>query len=284
MLVNASKRLAAGGLSLVLFACGGAGPAGSSDFDPDLSTLELPMDAYQSTPRDDVLITQASTLIVADCMGKQGFAWATPPSPPEGVPRAPINDRRYGIRKASDARQFGFAPAPDPVSEKLAAFQAQVGEEMSGAEEQALFGAGDDEGCFAVSDHALNGGESVDSTFSQDLAAEAYATASASGAVSDAADRWAACMSERGYPGLGAVSEFEGDDKWSTTVKPTPEEIQAAVADVACKEASDYVETFYEAELQEQLALIEENSEAFDDYRHKLDRLLERAADIIEKG
>jgi hypothetical protein len=217
-------------------------------------------------------------------MAEKGFDWVSPPTPPENASRRPLNDRRYGVRDPSDARRYGFAPAPDPVSEELAAFQAEQGADMTDAEEQAVFGGDGSEGCFGVSDQALNGGESVDSTVIQDLASEAYAVARSSEDVVAATERWRECMEARGYAAAPTVAEFEGDPSWSERSKPTAEEVQAALADVECKNEAQYVDTFYEAEWREQLSLIEDNSEAFDTYRGKLDRLLERAADIVEKG
>lgn len=258
--------------------------ANATNFKPDLESLILPMDAYHVDARDDHLMAKASNLIIEQCMRDKGFSWQPLPL---GTPsQKPLNDRRYGIRSKTDARQFGFARAPDPYEEAQVAAQAALQTELTDAEKQAYYGGDGDGrgGCVAKSARALNGGEVVDDSLLQSLAGEAYETARSSDEVSTANDRWLECMQPKGYSGSSTVNEFETDARWSESEEATAEETQAAVADAVCKEQADYVAAFYEVEWREQLRLIEDQAEAFDEYKDKLDRLLERAADIIEKG
>jgi hypothetical protein len=90
--------------------------------------------------------------------------------------------------------------------------------------------------------------------------------------------KWSRCMAHRGYrdntPGQAQ------QHNWPTT--PTPIEIATADADVACKVATNLVNTWLTVEAAYQQALITQNLTALSRLQANFGALLRRAEDLLQ--
>jgi hypothetical protein len=93
---------------------------------------------------------------------------------------------------------------------------------------------------------------------------------------------WSACVGGKGYEfnePLNALGKFERD---FLTTKPSAAEIQAAVADVKCKQETNLIATWHRINAEYETKAIEKNQLALTEERRRVDAALKKAVEIIE--
>ncbi|WP_157254950.1 hypothetical protein [Nonomuraea typhae] len=110
---------------------------------------------------------------------------------------------------------------------------------------------------------------------------QAYNLASQSPAVIQAAQKWVSCMAQKGYSYRSPEDAWE-DPRWRTRPNdgPSKEEIATALTDMSCKDSTNYIATWYEAESEQQRALISKHTNDLATFRETLNRRLANAAKI----
>lgn len=94
---------------------------------------------------------------------------------------------------------------------------------------------------------------------------------------------WAACMKKSGYIRRDPVNDDLGFDSRDSNQAPEAE-IQQALADIKCKQETDFVKRANEVHVEYAERAIEENQTALDESKSFYDALLKRANEIIAAG
>ncbi len=282
----------------------GGGPAGSTGR-PQISVppippagsaaaVALPLDSYEevSVQEQDALAA-AGDLLTQRCMTAAGFSYPVAAEPGGGALNVQSIEDGYGITSVAQAETYGYkqpASSGPGVPPGLLALPGFVGQQTKhgAAWTSALLGfipgararAPQHEGCLQASDTDLYG--SLSGNPDPDPV-PAIAIESAQWTQSDprilAVQRaWSACMA---HSGLTYKSPAQAaDHNWPST--PTPAEIAAAVADVRCKTATNFVNTWLTVEAAYQQALISLNLTSLSRLQASFDALLRRAEVLLQ--
>jgi hypothetical protein len=261
---------------------------------PTGADLTLPLDSYLALGEQSRTIEYAEQLLVGDCMEEQGFAYDVPPRPVE-EPFA-LNQRRYGLIDAQQAAEWGYWTEPDsPEVAALVEANSQLRDEPPEAQQIFL-------GCLKGARKEIDA-ERVDiedNDFVYDLANQSWQTSMADSRAQRAFDEWSDCMADQGYAHAGTPREFSADwisrhqsaddaqqDEGSAEgVAEDPsvvseDERAAASADVQCKQDVNLAGIWLAAETAYQQRLVDQNSERLSDIKHRLEKAVEQAADVV---
>lgn len=259
----------------------------------------FPLDAYQVDSDQQVVIDRALYVVAEECMQRKGLHW---PSPLEelGESRSP-NERRYGVIDMPLARKYGYKlPLPPGVTKAQAVEYmrkesarnllmtdevtvAYTGEEISSEKPEA-----GSVGCRGEARTKL-GLPEINSPQGDPVAGaalKAWEETRRDRRSVDADALWSKCMKRSGYsysdPHVAA-----GDKKWAPVAgggdfpSPSEGEVEAALADVSCKQETNYVEKMQRVETSYQDLLISETLDTFSDYRAGWQQSLEKAEKVL---
>lgn len=298
-------------LALGLGACGSAGPTSAPSAttassassassgpavqgaaqpiaDPGLTQgMVLPLEAYMESYPQQSAIARAQVKLVEACMAKYGFTYAPPaPTPPLSNDDANMN-RRYGVADADQAAQYGYhlpnyaaAPVtPSPVSsaEQLVLI-GHAGNGTSSSAPASYHGlAVPANGCIGSSTAKL--GAPLDTSLPDRLDSESLSQSQAEPVVQQALHAWSACMKSKGYT---VDTPFNAPSLTASSNGPSPtsQEIAVAVADVACKQQTGLVKTWFTAETAVQNQQIEHHQLALTQLRQQIDAAVKAAAAV----
>lgn len=272
----------------------------------DTSGISLPIDAYMfSIPQAEEL-NRAQAMLADTCMKKYGFDYEVPTGTkaPPGDPYA--NGRRYGVVKPELARKYGYhmPPNPDAPARNAAGGGLKSGPRANHNSDERLamvgpprddpdqdfqnpelrkIGVIPDGGCIGQAGRRLaQGKEYGRSRTAAEIRAKSYAESQNAPAVLKVFKEWSACMAGKGYTFNSPV-----DPPRSPVIKGDTagaEEIQMAVADVACKESADVVKVWRDTEAAMQNEDIAAKQEQLNDARAARDQQLKAAAKIVAGG
>ncbi|MFC1415366.1 hypothetical protein [Streptacidiphilus cavernicola] len=244
--------------------------------------MVLPMEAYEESYPDSVVIQKALNKLTVACLSGYGFTYA-PPEPGTAPPPDydPSNmERRYGISDPAKAAVYGYhlahgtpaspTMAPMSVDEQTALygqpFHSATGTPAPAPTEVAgkAVPAG---GCMQSAYDRLGG--FVDTSVPDKLDAQSIETSQADPRVQAALARWSACMARSGYH--FSVPD-DAPNAGGTMAAPTAgaKEIKIAVADVHCKAQSALVSTWYQVEKAVQQHQVDQNLAALDKVKRQL--------------
>jgi hypothetical protein len=250
----------------------------------------LPVNTYLPTVRDQTRTALARAVLVDRCMRKSGFSF---PRPADSVLQAGVKDngvygnkRRYGVADTATARQYGYhlpSAVDDAANEntKAAAERADRMRARRGdpSYTAALNGVGEEGspgGCVAEAGAELAGEHDAPhgsrAGVAADIRAESHKRTMNSPRVTAVFERWSQCMRDEGYAATAPVGEslpFDID-----VLPVSREEIDMALADVACKKQTRLISIWSAEERRYQEAQIKKHAKelrkaADDNERHR---------------
>jgi hypothetical protein len=247
-----------------------------SAFHPNETRFTKPLDDYLVTSRDDY--DYATHLVVAKCMAQRG----------------------YHINVANPANFQGAAIA---ISVALSVPRAErygyhIGPIRGGVEDTLLNNLSPAENTAATT--CANSAQKqigLDLTLENDVNALAFTAddgAQADPKVKAAAQRWRACMLPLGISDLPAeptLGEMPTDSQhqkfWKATheyVPTVPEEVREAVFDAKCRVSSGWDQTYYQATIDYQFALMDKHADLMAKALDQKRRVDTRVADLLRSN
>jgi hypothetical protein len=226
--------------------------------------IVLPFDAYRHTATEVNVIERATALLARDCLGRFGHDW-TPPTTDAVDTSRPAAGGRYGIVDAAEVARLGYhAPVPpdrpaqpQPSLDVLMVYTGKGASNVGGRPVP-------EGGCVGEARRRLEEGvpTAMPGAAFAELDRELYLTAQADERVQRLMAGWRGCMAESGrqYADVWAAND---DVRWSSP-EPTPEEIAAAKADLACRTRTGLAGTWLAVETAYQQRAIKERSPEFD--------------------
>ncbi|HYQ68756.1 hypothetical protein [Actinophytocola sp.] len=218
--------------------------------------LALPVQAYRLTAEQRAVVDRAHAQLVGECMRRAGFTTAPAHARPSFDPMS----RRYGVTDPATAKRLGYHLEPD----QLVVNHADKGPRPSPAEMRALTGNTDgrqlppgragDTGCLGSASDAL-GIDGTEETLADQIDFDGFARSKSDPRVIEVFARWSRCMTERGYAYTTPLAVAADFDITATVISPA--EIETALADVACKAATDVVGVWYSVECDYENSMIE---------------------------
>jgi len=189
----------------------------------------LPIGQYRYTLAETHLVTDATNLLIHQCMQRLGYSWSVPrvAQPTDDAIQRTIDSRRYGLTSLTAARMVGYhwpysasAPSAEP--------------KLDAAGQTALLGPSADRtkpgGCAGAALRTLGDNSGPDPA--GQLAAQAFAQAQQDPGVQAAFRGWSRCIAAAGYA-YRTPLESIADKRWATPVA-TALEKRVAAADVRC--------------------------------------------------
>ncbi len=194
--------------------------------------------------------------------------------------------RVFGITDLENAKKNGFGLSEPPVSRegrpKMTPAVAQV---LFGAEKNTINGKEIPQGgCLGESRTKLYGSPSEESKFvlADRLAIVASQDAAADSRVAQYMSDWSSCVKKQGF-------DFDSIDKLMSSFQRDPQsppsagEIEAAVADIECKEKTDLIAKWRLVGIEKEQTALEKNQLALTEERKALDESLAKAAEVLGK-
>jgi hypothetical protein len=266
--------------------------------------LVLPLDAYQTSNSQELMLSRAYSDLTTACMRRFGFATFTLGRSGSGARsgRPEQMTRRYGpVSDAQDAAAYGYHLTPDQnLAPPAKASATSTAPAMTSSETLVLTGSAGGPGpqpnttpsagatyggqaipaggCYGETGRKLAINTSIDLNLPQLLAVSAYDQSRADSRVKDVVAKWSACMSEKGYKitdPVDAAASFSLDGATSA------QEIQQAVTDVTCKQQVSLVAVWFSVESAYAQKLIEQNQQKLTAIRKQLDEQLRNAAHLL---
>lgn len=268
------SALAGGAFALAaVSACSGGSGASTSSSPPALgavpsnasaASLALPVERYLFTPSQVALLEYAAYESSRTCMQRYGLSAPDVPRP-TGVYAGGLVALRYGPADGQSAARYGYhrtaaALVPQGSGPKVtslssfspAAFLVFTGTAPTGSNANTIaaqhnLGTIPAGGCRAVGDQAI----AASAVLAQSPAAEqvknqGFADSQADPRVTAVVHAWSRCMKTAGYDYASPIDAY-GDPRWSTS-SVSRVEIDAAVADVACKQKTNLVGVWFAVE------------------------------------
>ncbi|WP_285587644.1 hypothetical protein [Herbidospora sp. NBRC 101105] len=247
---------------LFLSACTTAEP--EPPLDPALRLdgrpLVLPLDAYQVSPEDQLVVARARTELFRGCMARSGFTVPVR----DAAPAVPLNHERYLLEDENAAQTRGYHPS-----------EAQ--QAISGPPTRHP-GAGDCEE-EAVTGLAPTKDAAAAMRLVDDLKSRSWEQSVRDSRVAAVFAAWSSCMAGFGhhYPNPRAAN----NDTAFQTEEPTPREITTAVSDVRCKRQTKVVDTWALVEAAYQKRAIFENRAELEEGRSAIASLVSAARTVV---
>ena len=280
-------------------------PSTDSDVVAALPDLDLPLDWVNvEYSRVSFELGRAETVLIASCLQSRGFDVSM-----DGLfqvtPGRYTLDRRYSTYtaataltrgyqpEANDSRDVRQLPVPDESAQRAAFLLALTGSEdglprdfvsmvdpTTGA---ALGSVATPGGCQKGAVEQIYGSVEQFAAFRQDdyfiqtLTSEAQAMAATDPELDKQRRDWVACMSAVGYQ-YDAPSERQFAE-WPEP-RPTADEIDTAVADMTCREQTNFLAVIASAERSAQSKLIDSHSALLEEILLRRDAALAKAKTI----
>ena len=223
--------------------------------------LQQPLDAYLPSLREVGRYGMANRELIQRCMVGFGINVQLP-KPPTGIGPRTWTERRYGLTDAAAAKVLGYGlgsrdPSAHPrgreprLAPKVLAVLTGTGPALppgvpaggcSGQAQRTLAGDAD-----------TSSSRVVDPYLAQQLSQESFARSRRDPRVVDAFSRWSLCMLAKGHHYKDPLAPFSDP---ALQHGPTPEAVQTAIDDVACKKTTNLVGTWFAVESAYQTELI----------------------------
>jgi hypothetical protein len=245
----------------------------------DTAHLALPVERYVPTPDQVRLVDQARLRLIDRCMTRFGMRYQVALPRTAGAHNQLY--RRYGITDARAAAVDGYGVAADDPGRQPRPPKPKLGPEG----ETALFGKGRSTvrgitvpagGCVGEANGILaaSGPPVANPTLGQNLSAESFQRSQRDSRVLRGFAAWSGCMARDGYyytdPLQPPADPQLGDGSGT-------EATRIARADVACKQQTNLVGTWYTVESAYQQRMIEANQTALNTVRQSIDSQLAAA-------
>lgn len=224
------------------------------------SSLVFPIDAYLFTDDQFIEIDRATNVLTDQCMQQFGIRFTAPP--PNILPGTSTDSnapRRYGVSDAASVAVLGYhPPSGAPFPEKPALDQTDL---------TVLTGISNTNtsppttnpstyhgrpipsgGCIGQARAKLtaHGGTTNNAPLADSINQTSLSLSQREPQVITAIKQWSACMTVHGYT-YATPYDAINDPQWNTP-KASPREIRTASADVACKQQTNLIGTWYAVE------------------------------------
>lgn len=287
-----AKVCAAGLVLVALAACGSTppppaapvpaaamplGPAAPITPPVPAEQLALPFDRYRLNFAEESEIERARTILARACLRERDVRLEVPDDVRDpGVLDVTPNLRRYGVIDEPTATRFGYHFPRTPQEARRQQDRERWSASLTEPQRMALFG---ENGCTERADTELS---EVDDTFFVDADFQSLRISGADPRVVAATKAWRACMSEQGFD-YSDPNAAIADPRWDldTSGIPTAAEITAAQADVRCKTATGFVETWHDVEVGVQQEEIRRDADRFAALASARDRRLAAARQVL---
>jgi hypothetical protein len=223
--------------------------------------LRLPLDAYQPTLAQYARLAVANRALVRRCMRALGYDYVV--AEPATAGPATWNERRYGLSDPAPA-EHGYWPASRvaPSRPRHTATTPAMTAAVTGV------GARDSRvpagGCSAQAFRELTAHDppGADRYLAQRLSSDSFFGSRRDPTVEAATREWSACMAAAGFSYSGPLDPPR-DERFQGPAA-APLEVATARADVACKQRSNLIGTWYATESARQVALVTANQPALE--------------------
>ncbi|MFD3679229.1 hypothetical protein [Streptomyces sp. NPDC058613] len=267
-------------------------------------SLAFPLAPYVPDARQLGMLDEAQDVLVDQCMRRYGFRYQLRRKAASAEKHG--ESRRYGLSDAAEAARLGYenpdtGGAPKPPGQALGPNEqlvlhglevdpskpvpmSQDEAEKSDAATTVVGGrkvpAG---GCLRESALKLYAptADTLDSMVPHSFGFDGFARSRKDSRVVKAIGAWSACMAEHGYT---ADNPMDPPPGINDTNLSGAQAIAIAKQDVACKQRTNLVGTWYTVETAYQKQLIERNAETLDRARKQLDERMRLAASLIAAG
>lgn len=306
--------IAFGGIATVLAVagCGSSGSDGSkdsagSDSVPKVATAprlasttdkSLPIEAYMYTKDQTDQLNKAVVTLRQDCMRDFGFTYEDQKVQGTFQPKS-ITQFRYGMTDADDVAVHGYKPAgsekkvvkPAPLKLPPAATTALTGTDDANVKPGSAQAKGGQDingkkvpagGCIGDANRKLGSVSAQgfgDSPVVVKVNTDSWAKSYNDKRVREVFTKWSACMKQKGYSYADPMKAND-DPQWQKTTTATPREQKVASADVSCKHKYNVLGVWYSVDVAYQKQMIEQNAEALDDVKKRIDKQLKLAAGV----
>lgn len=248
----------------------------------NLDQVAYPLAAFDLTDAELETVLQARYLLARRCAGEQG---AVLPERQHGRNR-PSRQDQYGMYDEQTARTWAYSL--DGPSSTVRAWEDEIDRDSP------LFGIAI--GCRDTADRALGWAKAaVDGKDPlPGLESKAWNSSKEDPAVRRAASGWQRCMAKRGHdhddPALAPYSHWTSQrmaahpnptpEQRKNGIPPTDAERRAALDDIRCKNKSEFVRIWLDADISAQRQLVGENRDRLDGHRRGLDEVVRKAAAV----
>ena len=272
--------------ALGLAACGIQDEEGGDRYLPAeqrVRSLTLPFDEYTLSPFEMRTLDYAEDLLVRECMRRHGMDWQVLPAPEEEG-TDPAHRHRYGVIESEVAEQYGYGAPPGSADEALVEETRQDRLTLLATEHRAAHGSEGETGCLEEAAGDITAGvPDMDYGLLNSYIHASFEASRSAPPVVDAFSAWSTCMADRDFD-YPAPTQASADARWTHGEgDPSTEEIEVAMADVACKENASVIEAWRDAEAAAQEDLIEEHPEDFALFVQVRDVRLETARTVLER-
>lgn len=280
-------------LSFTLMGC-----QASRDEPPiDVSRVSYPLDSYRFAPDEQDLLDRATYELTSRCVERFGLTL-----PARGRPRDLRPYDRYGLVDEQHAKVFAYSlDIPTrrasawfvAIDQRSRLFSAVTGHQ--GDSQQPPLKDLPQGGCSGEAQRALLATTVPREDPVPDLDREAWNASMKDDKVVEATKRWHRCMRDAGHryaDPVGSPYGYWGEKRMArfaalspeqkkAGIKPSGEEIEAALADVRCKRSSGLLASWIAADIAHQRVLVERDRGLLDDHRRYLDGQLARAEAVL---
>ncbi|MDV9172180.1 hypothetical protein R6V09_18950 [Streptomyces sp. W16] len=244
--------------------------------------MRLPLQDYMLGYAEVVDVENARDVVKQECMQRLNFEYAPEPSGlhPSTAYDSMNMERRYGITDRTEAAAHGFTPP-----------QVAADDDDTAAEDTEL-AREDAESAVSGWDTAMNQtcipeanakvGVLYETDAAGDLASQSYDATAAQTSVRNAVASWSSCMAGDGHP-VKSLDDAEGRFAVPKKpgLKPGKAEVSLATDDVDCKQTSNLVGTWYQAETAYQHRQIASHKHELEAEKARNGKLIERARAVL---
>ncbi|MFD9066963.1 hypothetical protein ACFVZ3_36190 [Kitasatospora purpeofusca] len=260
----------------------------------DISSLRLPIEHYLPTPAQNAEMEHAVWILAERCMERRGFSFAAPPMLSHQRSDGEIR-KRYGPSDLNEAQQYGYhdspnpdrnLPKPKPLSDlPEPEFLALTGQSKKVQEKGKAAlppgAAAPPGGCLSeAQEKSVSGGHPYSSELARKIDTDSHSASAGGPRGAEIESAWSACMKDRGYRYSTHIEAYS-DERWGRSPTPDSLEISVAVADVECKQETNFIGVWYSVESEFQKQQIDQHREQLENDRINLQHKLAVAAGAI---
>ncbi|MET9348535.1 hypothetical protein [Streptomyces termitum] len=272
----------------------------------DPSAWTLPLQRFRPTEAQARSIGRAEAKLVGRCMEGFGVAWEPQAELPGAGPRN-MMDRRYGIHDPALSARRGYQPDAAEQARYETALRADESRPVPSADAAALLGGTEAParssaevspevrggrkngrpippgGCFGQARAVLGSSTRGITPLVDRLTFDSYPASLETPEVKAVFARWSACMAEHGHH-YATPMDADQDPRF----RPNPagvsqQEIDTALADLACREQHQVARVWFTAERRIQEGYVRDNAAQLEADRRSLDRVV-RVAEATLAG
>ncbi len=231
--------------------------------------LTLPLQQYMQTYQDSVVIENAARSLETSCMARFGFTVVFPPAGTDPPPNADDSNmpRRYGISDPVEAAKYGYELPPDnathPAPPQLTPAGIAVLTGRKALNPRAAKAPSTYKGmkvpqggCERQSFDKL--GARLDFTLPSKLDHDSLVRSQADPRVQKVINAWSSCMKTKGYTVADPYAAFNAFTPAGSGA-PSRQELGLATSDISCKEKTNLIGIWHQADTAIQRQEVEQN-------------------------